>query len=242
MSRILSLFAAFALLPFLFAEDKPAEKPDPAKVKTALVLRYTFADVKKDQVNDLSRNGLHGKLVKGKAVKDDGEPALELEGEGHVGLKPTPKLDPTLKPLVIGARCLPDARRGVIAALGGQMQGFSLYLEDSVPTFAVRSDGKLTLARAENRVPVGRWVHLMGVLDAAGRLRVWVDGKASGDAVQGAHLTARPKGEFSVGADTGDLVGEYKDERPWTGKLKDVRLYWGMPSEAERGKWMKLPE
>ena len=57
----------------------------------------------------------------------------------------------------------------VVAALGGESNGLALFLSDGVPTFAVRSAGKLTVARAENRVPRGRWVHLMGVLDAGGR-------------------------------------------------------------------------
>src|SRR5207302_2055183 len=84
------------------------------------------------------------------------------------------------------------ARLSLVVALGGEAQGFSLHLTDGVPTFAVRSEGKLTVARAEDRMPRGRWVHLIGVLDADGRLRVWVDGKPSGDAVQGAHLTKMP--------------------------------------------------
>jgi arylsulfatase A-like enzyme len=222
-----------------FKEPPVPEKRDPKKVKTSLVLRYTFADVKKGQMSDISGNGLHGQLVKGKLVTDDGGPVVELAGDGYIRLAVTPKLDPSFRPLTIGARCFPDDRRGVAAALGGESHGFSLYLDDGVPAFAVRSAGKLTVARAAEAVPAGRWVHLMGVLDTDGRLRVWVDGKPSGDAVQGSHLTARPADALSIGADTGSLVGEYKNSRHWKGKLADVRLYWGMPGQDEVGKWVK---
>src|SRR5262249_30895603 len=155
----------------------------------------------------VSGNKLMGKLVKGKAVKDDDGPAVEFEGEGDVSVARSAKLDPADSPLAIGGWCHPGTPRGVGAALGGGGPGVRLYLKDGVPTFAVRAAGKLTLAQAEKRVPVGRWAHLMGVLGADGRLRVWVDGKPSGAAVQGSHIPRQPADGLSVGADTGSLVG-----------------------------------
>jgi arylsulfatase A-like enzyme len=218
------------------------KKGDPKKVKPALVLRYTFAALKKERVEDVSGNGLAGRLVKGKLVKDDVGPALELEGEGHVGVASKALPNFADSPLVVGAWCSAGANRGVVAALGGEGQGFSLFLTDGVPTFAVRSDGKLSVAKAANRMPRGRWAHLMGVLDAAGRLRVWVDGKPSGDAVQGAHLARQPSDGLSIGADTGSRVGDYNDEQYWTGRLRDVRLYRGVPTEKELHQWAGLSE
>jgi hypothetical protein len=229
------MLPCLSLLLAMLAADTPADT-----LKPALLLRYTFARVKKTEVPDDSGNGLAGKLVKGKPVKDDDGPALELEGEGHVSVPRSPKLKVADGPLVLGAWCHPGDRRGVVAALGGESNGVSLYLKDGVPTFAVRSAGKLTLAKAEQRVPVGRWVHLMGVLDGAGRLRVWVDGKPSGDTVQGALLDKQPADPMSVGADTGSLVGDYKDEQHWTGRLRDLRLYRGVPAEKDLRKWAKL--
>ena len=225
-----------------FEEPAVPKKGDPKTVKTALMLRYNFDGAKGNRVPDSSGNGLDGTLVKGKMVKQASEYALELAGEGHVSLRPPAKVDPSYKPLVVGALCMPSDKRGVIAAWGGEAHGFSLYLDDGVPMFAVRSAGKLTVARGGDRVPVGGWVHLMGVLDVDGRLRVCVNGKRSGDAVQGGHLTRRPADALSIGADTGSLVGEYHDARHFSGRLKDVRLYWGIPAEAEIEKWQKLPE
>jgi hypothetical protein len=238
MSRLLSLLLV-ALGPGLVAgQDKPA----PKKVKPELLLRFTFAALKKGQVPDVSPGALEGKLEKGKLVKDDEGPALELEGEGQVSVARSAKLNVVDSPLVLGAWCHTGTNRGVVAALGGESNGLALFLSDGVPTFAVRSAGKLTVAKAENRVPRGRWVHLMGVLDAGGRLRVWVDGKASGDSAQGSHIGKQPMDGLSVGADTGSRVGDYNDEQHWTGRLRDVRLYRGVPAEKELHKWAGLSE
>ena len=77
----------------------------------------------------------------------------------------------------------------------------------------------------------------MGVLEADGRIRVWVDGRASGDATQAELLTVRPKDGLSIGADTGTQVGDYPDEQPYSGKIMDVRFYRGVPAEKEIAKW-----
>jgi arylsulfatase A-like enzyme len=221
-----------------FKEPPVQKKGDPKKVKPTLLVRYTFAAAKKaGQVDDVSGNGLVGKLVKGKLVKEDDGPALELEGEGYVSVPRSAKLNVAASPLVIGAWCNSGSSRGVVVALGGESNGVSLHLSDGVPTFAVRSNGKLTIAKADDSLPRGRWVHVMGVLDADGRLRVYVDGKAKGEAVQGAHLAKQPADGLSIGADTGSRVGDYRDEQFWTGRLRDVRLYRGVPAEKELHKW-----
>ena len=100
----------------------------------------------------------------------------------------------------------------------------------------------LTVAKADRRVPLRRWVSLVGVLDADGRLRVWVDGKPAGAAVEGSHFRAQPAAGMSVGADTGSLVGDYKDAQHWKGKLTGVRLYRGVPDVKVLELWAKVPE
>src|SRR5262249_3952617 len=70
----LLLAARFPSTLFAISHDKdtaPKKGDDPRAVKPALLLRYTFAKMKKDEVPDDSGNGLAGKVVKGKAVKDD---------------------------------------------------------------------------------------------------------------------------------------------------------------------------
>lgn len=221
-----------------YKEELPPRRGDPRAVKPALVLHLDFA-AKDGALVDRSDSKFTVKRAGGKLVKDDDGPALELDGSGHLNLTRSAALDPADKPLAVGGWCLPTARRGVIAALGGEAHGFSLHLEDGVPTFSVRLSGRLVQARAERAVANNRWVHVLGVLDADGRLRVWIDGRPSGDAVNGGHLARRPADGLSVGADTGSQVGGYRQEQGWTGRLRDIRLYWGMPADSEIGKWAK---
>jgi Concanavalin A-like lectin/glucanases superfamily len=213
------------------------KKPEEARPKAGLQFRYTFANVKKDQVADVSGNAMTATLVKGKVVREGDEHALRFEGAGHLSVAPSARLDPSRSPIVLGAWIDPTVSKGVIVAIGGETSGLSLYLKDGVPTFAVRSKGKLTLARAERRATAGRWTHLMGVLGADGRIRVWVDGRASGDAAQAELLGVRPKDGLSIGADTGTPVGDYPDEQPYSGRLRDVRFYRGVPTEKELRTW-----
>ncbi len=213
------------------------KEPEEAKPKPGLQFRYTFADVKKDRVADASGRMSTATLVEGKVVREGDDHALQFEGTGHLKLAPSSRLDPSRSAIVVGAWINPTVSKGVLIAIGGETTGLSLYLKDGIPTFALRSKGKLTLARAERRATAGRWTHLMGVLEADGRIRVWVDGRASGDAAQAELLTVRPKDGLSIGADTGTPVGDYPDEQPYSGKLMDVRFYRGVPSEKEIAKW-----
>jgi len=169
-----------------------------------------------------------------KAKTEKGE--LILDGDGHAAIG-KPKQDPSGKPLSIGARVYLDGANGVIVAQGGEEHGFSLYVEKNEPVFAVRGGGKLTVARSGKKVARGRWHHVMGVLDAGGKMRLYIDGKAEGPQVQGGLIEKNPTDGVSIGADTGSWVGEYKSDNHLTGRLKDVRLYWGMPDEKEVAKW-----
>ena len=211
------------------------------KPTAGLQFRYTFADVKKDQIADASGSAMTATLVKGKIVREGDEHALQFKGAGHLTVAPSARLDPSRSPLVLGAWVDPTVSKGVLIALGGSTSGVSLYLKDGVPTFGVRSRGKLTFARAERRISAGRWTHLMGVLEADGRVRVWVDGRASGDAAQAELLGVRPKDGLSIGADIGTQVGDYPDEQPYSGKLRDVRFYRGVPTEKVLTEWSEAP-
>jgi hypothetical protein len=253
--------AALATGPAGAIQRAKPEPGDPKKVKPALLLGLFFSGEEGGSVWDGSKYGQRrAKLVKGQVV--DGpefrveDPitymlpvgtllkakAVEFKGDGHIACKTPEWRDWAVdSPLVVGAWVYPGSGNGVVAAMGGKDNGFSLYLKDGVPTFAVRSAGKLTVAKAEKKVQLRRWVSLVGVLDASGRLRVWVDGKPAGAAVEVSHLRKQPAAGMSVGADTGSLVGDYKDAQHWKGKLTSVRLYCGVPDEKELKKWARVP-
>jgi arylsulfatase A-like enzyme len=213
---------------------KAKEKGKNKKPKDGLVLHFTLAS-KVDPLVDVA-SGLKGKHHKVHIVNDDARLALKFGGEGHVTLASNSAIDPSESPLTVGAWVSADSPKGVLMAQGGESQGWSLHLEESVPIFSVRSDGKLTQAKAERSLPRGKWAHVVAVLDRDGKLQVSVDGKA-GDRVQGSFIATTPADGFSLGADTGSFVGDYRDSRPFTGLLGDIRVYRGLVPEKEMTKW-----
>ncbi|MCA9268677.1 MAG: sulfatase, partial [Planctomycetales bacterium] len=92
----------------------------------------------------------------------------KLAGKGPAVSRPSsPEFDPSQKPLAIGAHVAPVSPRGVIAAFGGESEGFSLYLFDGIPHFSVRSGGAMETAFGETAVSE-KGAHVAAVLNAEG--------------------------------------------------------------------------
>ena len=195
-----------------------------------LVLRYDFDSVANGAVKDVSGKGSDGKLTGGEIVGGRAGKALKLDGRGSVAV--AGRLDSSIKPITVGAWCKPEAADGVILSQGGGSHGFSLYLKDGVPRFAVRSKGTLAVVSGKEKLPPGEWVHLAGVLNAKGELHLRVDAKDVGMAKSGA-IAAKPFDKMEVGDDSSNRVADYGAATAWHGLIEDVRVYWG-ELEAER--------
>ncbi len=144
-------------------------------------------------------------------------------------------LDPSFKPITLGARAVPRGD-GVLIAQGGGSHGYALYLADGVPRFAVRSGGRLSEVAAEKPVPMGKPVHLAAVLDAEARLHLYVDGRRVAGA-EGGIVTSKPSVGFHVGRDPSSPVGEYESPHAFEGELRDIRVYWGVLGEDALRQW-----
>lgn len=149
---------------------------------------------------------------------------------------PLPKLDPSLKPITVGANCTPGARDGVLVAMGGGAEGFSLYLKDAKPRFALRSGGQLFEVIGPDTLTIGQPVNLVGVLAPDATLQLFVNGKPVATA-QGMPISHRPADGLSLGQDSGSPVGEYDAPQRFDGALSDLRIYWGVLDAASIGKW-----
>src|SRR5690606_27593216 len=106
--------------------------------------------------------------------------------------------DPTATPIVAGARVTPKSATGVILAQGGESLGYSLYLHDGVPTFAVRSQGSLRVVRSPRAVELGKEVHLAGALRPGGRLVLWIDGEEVAE-TRGLLIARKPAEPLTLG-------------------------------------------
>ena len=200
------------------------------EVPLELVLKYDFGSVADGAVKDVSGKGNDGKLAGGEVVTGRAGKALKLDGSGSVAVPG--RLDSSMKPITVGAWCKPETADGVVVSQGGGSHGFSLYVKDGVPRFAVRSKGTLAVVSGKEKLPLGEWVHLSGVLNARGELHLRVDGRHVGMAKGGA-IAAKPFDKMEVGNDSSNRVADYGAATAWHGLIEDVRLYWG-ELEAEK--------
>ncbi len=150
--------------------------------------------------------------------------------------RPRGDLDPSGKPLTVGARCTPKGGDGVLVAHGGGSLGYSLYLEGGRPHFSVRNEGLLMTVAGKTKLPTGRPVHVAGVLDADGKLSLYVDGKRVASA-EGHFIVRKPSDGLTIGADSGSAVGKYEPPMPFEGELTDIRVYWGALDPASLQTW-----
>ena len=123
----------------------------------------------------------------------------------------------------------------MLIAQGGESQGYSLFLRDRIPTFAVRNGSLVTLKSPET-IPIGEWAHVAAVLDQHKQIKLFVNGRQV--ATRSAQpIGARPFDALSIGGDSGSQVAPYGTRAQFTGLLEDVRLYWGMLPAPELAKW-----
>jgi arylsulfatase len=120
-----------------------------------------------------------------------------------------------------------DATRGgVIASQGAQVQGWSLYVRDRKPVFAVRRDQKLFELTAER--PLGdEPVELAAELQADGTARLLLDGVEVARGPAGGCIPSQPNDPLIVGDDRMGAVGSYKTPSPFRGSIRRARLTVG---------------
>ncbi len=144
-------------------------------------------------------------------------------------------LDPSNKPLTVGARVVVPDRDGVVAAHGGGSFGYALYFEDQVPCFTVRESGEMFTVRGRE-LNAGESHHVVGVINRASELEIWVDGSRINSAA-GRFITNKPGEGFDIGIDSGSAVGPYADLRHMPTPIDDLRVYWGTISARDLSIW-----
>ena len=222
-----SLVTATALVRESLAADRPAPSRAGKGQTLEIALHYDFFLTDGSKINDASGKKHHGLMVRGSILEGRRRNAVELNGDGMIRVTgAADTLDPTGRALTVGAVCQPSKPDGVIAAMGDTRDGFSLYLKDGIPHFAVRRMGRLTKIADTEPIPLDQWAHLVGGIDPDGSIWLIVNGSPTAHARAG-RLTRAPVEPFCVGADPGSPVGDYGSPLHWHGLLQEVRLYWG---------------
>ena len=217
-------------------QPKP-EHEQPIDVEPTTALHYDFEKLQGKTLKDASGHGHDGWMSKGELVNGRDGAALATMAGGLVRLDDTPEtLSPKRKPLALSVWAKAEAPEGVLACFGGKAFGFSLYVRDGKPEFAVRNRRRLLRATAGQRVPKNQWFHLTGVIDREQNLLIYLDGERVAKA-KGSLVLAHPRNGFAVGTDTGSPVGRYGKQRQWQGYIDDVRLFWGVPDPQAIEAW-----
>ncbi|MFO7973347.1 MAG: sulfatase-like hydrolase/transferase [Candidatus Hydrogenedentota bacterium] len=231
-----------ALLKELLAESdyKPTKPPEPEFTGLELALAYDFERVENGRVPDVSGNNRNGLLHQGRIIDTPHGKALALDGSGQVNV-PDPDQDfsPAMRALTVGGWCRPEAPDGVVVSFGGQTNGFSLYLREGHPHFAIRSQNILCLVRSSELIEPDKDVHLAGVLTQDLVLRLYVNGNIAGEAKAEGFIVQPPNEGLTVGGDPGTPVGHYKKGPAWSGLIHSLRLYWGALPPEDLVQWAK---
>ncbi len=110
---------------------------------------------------------------------------------------------------------------GVIVAQGGSSLGWTLYLSDNRVIFATRNQGKLVTASAALPSAASQTISAR-VLDD--RIILTANDKKLVEVQCTPLLTAHPVDGLEVGRDDGGLVGDYKTENKFAGKIESVAI------------------
>ncbi len=143
---------------------------------------------------------------------------------GGISVAGSDSLDPTGKPLTVGAWIRPDSGNGVVIARGGASHGYGLILKDGKVVFALRINGKLQQVEG-GRVRPRQWQHVAGVLGPDQGMSLYLDGKRVAEGKSAGFIAADPNEAMQIGIDTGSPLGEYRQSTPLKGRIDEVRIY-----------------
>jgi hypothetical protein len=212
-----------------------------AQTSLEMVTRYGFGQVEGDTLRDQSENENDGIAHDVEIVRSERGAAGLFDGRGYVELETSSSdlkaLRPNEKSLTVGGWARPDASDGVVASFGGQIEGFSLYLRDGIPEFAIRGLGQQSVVSGSERLPRNEWAHLAATLTADRQLRLYVNGKRVAATKAARFIESVPRDRFLVGADLRSSVGN--TGASWRGLLDDVRVYWGVLGDSALDKWAR---
>ena len=147
-------------------------------------------------------------------------------------------LDPTAMAVHVGGWVTPSSADGVILAHGGETRGYSLYVRDGKPCFAIREGGESIEMMSPTRLELGKRIHLIGSLDHLGYAHVYIDGVHQGSA-SAKILSSKPLEGLTIGRDAGSNVGRYAHDAPFAGELEDLRVYFGVITVEDIDRWIE---
>jgi hypothetical protein len=135
------------------------------------------------------------------------------------------------KTLRITCRVKPKSTNAVIVAQGGKRGGYSLYLTNGSPVFAVREGNKLFTVAADSK-PTKSY-NIDAQLLSDGTMKLAIDKQPAVTAKAGGLIKRQPTESLCVGFDDGAPVADYgfKPNDPFQGGLSGLKIITAEPSE-----------
>ncbi len=116
-----------------------------------------------------------------------------------------------------------NAKDGVLICHGGDFHGFSVYLKNGLPHFAIRHNKVMVVAKSENPLPIGE-SHLKAILTKSGMMQLWVNDKSVAQRKAPGPILIEPTEGRWVGRDEKTPVGDYIVPFRFSGKVLESKV------------------
>ncbi len=172
-------------------------------------------------LRDLSENKVGIELHGAVHLEDDG---AVFDGQSRIELRKIAALNCAHSPWRVDVDVSSEAADGVIFSHGGVAHGYSLFIENGKPGFAVRIDGKSFVAAGPDKL--GGPVKISAVITSEKKLVLFVDGKKAAETEIPDFVQQYPADPPIIGSDeAGTVLG--RKLPPFKGLIKHITLSRG---------------
>jgi hypothetical protein len=127
----------------------------------------------------------------------------------------------------------PKSTNAVIVAQGGIDSGYSLYLKDGVPNFAVRENRQLYSIAAKRAS--GESYNVEAELQSDGKMTLSIDHQSAATGKAPGPIQRQPHERLCVGFDDGRPVANYKfdPKEPYQGEISGLKVLTGVVGSGQ---------
>ncbi len=187
-------------------------------------LRFNAANDNRKTIGSLEDLSEHRNRfqVRGNVTLSDKD--ATFHGRSRIEVEKSPSLNCAGVPWSVEAEIDAQAGDGVVVSQGGAVHGYSLYLKDGRPGFAVRIGGDVCKISAPDKI-AGK-SRLTGIITAEKKLVLRIDGKPVAEGEIPDFIQQLPGDTLIIGSDE---QGTVFDEAlpPFRGKMSRVTIYRG---------------
>jgi len=173
-------------------------------------------------IKDLSGNSNDGEIINAILGNTESGKALKFDGNSYIDFKTSPTLDPSKCPWVIETLVKPK-NDGLILAQGGASRGYLLFIENGIPSFAVKDGYKLCIADARQSC-IGKWTHIVAMINDC-KAKIYVNGKYVDSLTLARMFMKNPAEGLQFGKDTGSMIFKEFSSKSFIGLMKSVKIY-----------------